>query len=136
MEPLEILHEHKLKRTACREGILSVIENSKHALSEKEIKDELAKSFDRTTFYRSFKTLIEKNIIHKIVVNNQIVKYALDNSVTKKQWHAHFYCFECDSVFCLDNIPPAEPKIPQGFVSSEIEIIIKGLCKECNISKE
>lgn len=136
MEPQEILQAHDLKRTACREGILSVIKGAEHALSEKEIKDELSGNFDRTTFYRSFKTLLEKNIIHKIVVNNQVVKYALDNSVTKKQWHAHFYCLECDSVFCLDNIPVTEPEIPQGFESSETEIIIKGYCRNCKKSKK
>lgn len=136
METQKILQVHDLKRTACREGILSVIQDSGHARSEKEIKDELTGNFDRTTFYRSFKTLLEKNIIHKIVVNNQVVKYALDNSITKKQWHAHFYCLECDSVFCLDNIPMKEPEIPPGFERNETEIIVKGLCRECKVLKK
>ena len=136
MKPQEVLQAHDLKRTACREGILSTIKDSEHALSEKEIKDGLSGNFDRTTFYRSFKTLLKKNIIHKIVVNNQVVKYALDNKITHKNKHAHFYCKKCDSVICLDNIPVTEPKIPQGFEASETEIIIKGLCRECKISKD
>lgn len=135
MKPQEVLHHHDLKRTACREGILSVMLESGHALSENEIKHELQGSFDRTTFYRSFKTLLDKSIIHKIVVDNQVVKYALDNSVTHKNKHAHFYCKKCDSVICLDTVPVQEPEIPQGFEASETEIIIKGLCSSCKNSK-
>ncbi len=135
METLDILQEHKLKRTACREGILEVMLNSGHALSENEIKDELNGNYDRTTFYRSFKTLLEKKIIHKIVVDNQVVKYALDNSVTHKNEHAHFYCKRCNSVICLDDIPIDEPEIPQGFEAYETEVIIKGVCNICKSSK-
>ena len=135
MEPLEILQAHKLKRTACREGILSMMLESGHALSENEIKEALSGHFDRTTFYRSFKTLLEKKIIHKIVVDNQRVKYALDNSITHKNKHAHFYCKKCDSVICLDDIPVDEPQVPQGFEASETEIIIKGVCPTCKNSK-
>ncbi len=135
MEPQEVLHDHDLKRTACREGILSVMLASRHALSENEIKDELNGNFDRTTFYRSFKTLLEKHIIHKIVVDNQLVKYAFDKSVTKKQHHAHFHCLECDSTICLDSITLDEPQIPEGFEANETEVIIKGLCNNCKLLK-
>ena len=135
MEPQKVLQKHNLKRTACREGILLMMINSGHALSENEIKDELSGHFDRTTFYRSFKTLLEKKIIHKIVVDNQRVKYALDNSITHKNKHAHFYCKRCDSVICLDGIPVEDPEVPKGFEASEIEIIIKGLCSNCKNSK-
>ena len=135
MKPQEVLQTHDLKRTACREGILLVMLNSGYALSENEIREELSDNFDRTTFYRSFKILLEKSIIHKIVVDNQMIKYALDNSITHKNKHAHFYCKKCDSVICLDNIPIEEPEVPQGFEASETEIIIKGVCSTCKNSK-
>ncbi len=131
MNPLEVLHIHDLKRTACREGILSIMLESQQALSENEIRNQLSENFDRTTFYRSFKTLIEKSIIHKIVVDNLVVKYALDNSLTMRRKHAHFYCLKCDSVICLDNVPYTEPEIPNGFKAIETEVIIKGFCSNC-----
>ncbi|MCG6189878.1 Fur family transcriptional regulator [Maribellus maritimus] len=135
MNPQEVLYKHNLKKTACREGILSVMLDLGHPLSENEIREELSSKFDRTTFYRSFKTLLEKRIIHKIVVDNQVVKYALDNSVTYKEKHAHFYCKKCDSVICLDDIPVNEPVVPNGFEASETEIIIKGVCSTCKNTK-
>ena len=108
---------------------------SGHAFPENEIREKLSGNYDRTTFYRSFKILLEKSIIHKIVVDNQMIKYALDNSITHKNKHAHFYCKKCDSVICLDNIPIEEPEVPQGFEASETEIIIKGVCSTCKNSK-
>ena len=71
---------------------------SGNALSENEIRDSLGGNFDRTTFYRSFKTFEEHRIIRKIVVDNQLVKFELDNSLTSKKEHAHFYCNRCKKV--------------------------------------
>jgi Fur family transcriptional regulator, ferric uptake regulator len=136
MEPQKVLHDHNLKRTGCREGIISLIMKAGEPLSENEIRDKLAGNFDRTTFYRSFKTLQESKILHKIVVDNQLVKYALDKAVTKKRDHAHFYCEECSSVRCLDSVPLEIPKMPEGFTVWETEMIIKGLCARCSTPAE
>ncbi|MCU4158337.1 transcriptional repressor [Carboxylicivirga sp. A043] len=120
-----------MKRTACRDGILEVILAAGQALSETEIRERLSGDFDRTTFYRSFKTLHEHQIIHKIVVDNQLTKYALDNSVTNKKPHAHFYCDQCQAVKCLDNIPVQNYQLPQGYTNNETEVLIKGTCCQC-----
>jgi Fur family transcriptional regulator, ferric uptake regulator len=134
MEPTKILHDRNLKRTSCREGIISVIMDADQPLSENQIRERLTGTFDRTTFYRSFKTLQESEIIHKIVVDNQLVKYALDNSFTKKRNHAHFFCEECNAVKCLDSVPVRTPPVPEGFIIWEAEMIIKGLCANCRTS--
>jgi Fur family ferric uptake transcriptional regulator len=135
MKAAEILNTYHLKRSECREGIIDVIINADQALSENEIRDRLTGNFDRTTFYRSFKTLVQHKIIHKIIVDNQLVKYALDNSVTKKQEHAHFYCFECQLVKCLDEVPIQRYRLPDDYAESETEVIIKGTCAKCKTTK-
>jgi len=135
MEPDEILNQHKLKRTSCREGILQLIINANSALSEHEIKEKLQSNYDRTTFYRSFKTLEEHGIIHKIVVDNQIIKYAIDNSVTNKKEHAHFFCNKCERVVCMDSIEIPKIHLPEGFNISNTEFILKGECETCSKSK-
>jgi len=131
MKAVEILSSHKLKRTSCREGILEVVMEANQALSENEIRERLVGNYDRTTFYRSFKTLEEHKIIHKIVVDNQLVKYAPDNSITHKDEHAHFYCNECNTVKCLDDIPVKKYTLPDGYSDTETEVIIKGTCATC-----
>lgn len=133
--PVDILSHRNLKRTSCREGIIDIIMKSDVALSENEIRDRLSGNYDRTTFYRSFKTLEENKIIHKIVADNQLVKYSMDNSVTRKKEHAHFYCFECESIRCLDDVPVKTPALPNGFSGLETEVMIKGICSDCKTRK-
>ncbi len=131
MEAYEVLNHHNLKRTSCREGILDVVMSSEEALSEEEIRSRLSGNYDRTTFYRSFKTLEENKIIHKVVVNNNLVKYAFDHSSSHESEHAHFYCVECDTVQCLDSVLITKPNLPEGYTYAETDMVIKGLCNEC-----
>lgn len=131
MKPIDLLNSRNLKRTSCREGIIEVMLSAKNALSENEIRDQLSGNYDRTTFYRSFKTLEEHKIIHKIVVDNQLVKYAPDHAILKTNEHAHFYCTHCHTVQCLVNIPIQEIALPQGYSGAETEILIKGKCSKC-----
>ncbi|MGD2035329.1 MAG: transcriptional repressor [Bacteroidales bacterium] len=131
MEAVEILNSNNLRRTSCREGIIEVVMSANQALSENEIRERSAGNFDRTTFYRSFKTLVEHKILHKIVVGNQLVKYALDNTVTHKDEHAHFYCNECRTVKCLETVPVQKFQLPDGYSENETEVLIKGTCAIC-----
>lgn len=131
MKAVDILNNHNLKRTSCREGIIELIMTANQALSENEIREQLGGNYDRTTFYRSFKTLEERKIIHKIVVDNQLVKYALDNTVTHLNEHAHFYCNECNTVKCMGNVPVQKYQLPDGYSDVETEVLIKGRCKKC-----
>lgn len=102
------------------------------ALSETEIRERLTGNYDRTTFYRSFKTLMEHKIIHKITVDNQLVKYALDRTVAAQEEHAHFYCNECNAVQCMDSIPVPKYQLPVGYSEIETDVLIKGTCAKCS----
>ncbi|MDD3664572.1 MAG: transcriptional repressor, partial [Bacteroidales bacterium] len=124
MKPIEILNQRNLKRTSCREGIIELVMNAGEALSENEIRERLQGNYDRTTFYRSFKTLEEHGILHKIVVDNLLVKYALDKTVTNLDDHAHFYCQECQTVRCLENIPVTRFQLPEGYQDVATEVLI------------
>ena len=89
-------------------------------------------TYDRTTFYRSFKTLIGNGIIHKIVVDNQLVKYALTENNSDSRNHVHFYCNQCGIVECLPDAELKTPDLPTGYRQVENELIIKGFCSLCN----
>lgn len=132
MKGKEILLKHNLKRTSCRQSIIDTIADCGHAISEDEIKQKVEATYDRTTFYRSLKTLIEKNIIHKIVVDNQVVKYALTEGETIGTDHVHFYCNTCETVMCMPDTKIKIPDLPKGYRHQETELVIKGLCNKCN----
>ena len=132
MKAQDILHKHNLVCTSCRQSIIDTIVNTGHAISEDEIKQRVEATYDRTTFYRSFKTLIENGIIHKIVVDNQLVKYALTENNEASNNHVHFYCNQCGIVECLPDAVIKSPLLPNGYRQVEAELIIKGFCNQCN----
>ena len=132
MKAYEILLKHNLAKTSCRQSIIDAISQSGHAISEEEIKQKVEATYDRTTFYRSLKTLIEKKIIHKIVVDNQVVKYALTEGKSIGKDHIHFYCNQCETVMCMPETMIKIPNLPEGYRHLESELVIKGFCKKCN----
>lgn len=127
----ELLQSHNLRKTNCRQGILDILGTSGEALTEHEIKEQLDSRHDRTTFYRTLKTLLENHIIHKIVVDNQLVKYALNPKSDIQGEHIHFYCKECDKLVCIEDPPYQQVTLPTGFKAFETEVIIKGTCQSC-----
>lgn len=136
MNAANILKAHNIKKTPGRIAIIKAIHNSNRPLSEQEIKAEMPEIYDRITFYRNMQTLTNAGIIHKIVVDNTIVKYGL-NYCEKEQHlhqneHAHFYCEDCQSVVCLKEVRIPAFHLPEGFRFTDSDIIIKGRCSTCN----
>lgn len=139
MKPVDILLRHNLRCTPCREGIIVAIQREERALSEQEIKNSLAQEYDRTTFYRSFKTLEEKGVMHKIVLKNQETRYALEHfcddeicAHTNEGEHVHFVCELCEKVECFEGEASFEPKLPVGYHIGHKEILVEGICANCN----
>jgi len=131
--PSDLLHQCDLKRTSCREGILSVIMEAGEALSEADIRDRLGSTYDRTTFYRSFRTLEEHRLLHRIAVPDQPVKYAVDWQLHDAgTGHAHHFCRSCHSVRCLDSIRLSTEQLPGSFTIEQADVVIKGVCGSCN----
>lgn len=127
----EILDTYALKNTSCRKYILSQLLKSDTALSENEIKESFPQLFDRVTFYRTLKTLEEKQVIHKIVLNDNSVKYAFNHHHEKNSAHSHFHCENCDDVICLHGNIRFEVELPKDFVKKDVYIIVEGLCSNC-----
>ena len=128
----EILNAHDLKNTGCRKFILGELLKSDTALSENEIKDPFPELFDRVTFYRTLKTLEEKDIIHRIVLNDNTVKYALNRHHHDfEEMHSHFHCEKCDDVLCLSGKTKFEAELPRDFIKREVYVVIEGLCAGC-----
>lgn len=132
MKAGEILKKNGLSKTGCRENIIELLFSSDSPLSEKEIKANLLTSYDRTTFYRSFKTLVDKRILKRIIVDAHDVRYTIGNSITGEIEHIYFYCVNCKKVVCLQDQPVPEVKLPQGFVELERKFTVRGTCSDCN----
>lgn len=131
MDAEQILRHHNLKNTGCRKYIITELLTNDTALSENEIKQSLPDLFDRVTFYRSLKTLEEKSIIHRIVLHDSTVKYALNKEAFPDKEHAHFHCMKCDSVTCVETEVKIPSALPEGYSINTVEVMYEGVCPEC-----
>jgi Fur family ferric uptake transcriptional regulator len=128
----EILRKQDLRSTACRKFIINGLLKSDRAMSENELKGDFHELFDRVTFYRSLITLEDSGIIHKIVLNDNSVKYALNSHHhNENNLHSHFHCEECDEVLCLEGKTRFEAELPHNFVSRDVFVVIEGFCADC-----
>ncbi|WP_298649503.1 transcriptional repressor [uncultured Proteiniphilum sp.] len=127
----EILHAHDLKNTGCRKYILGELLKNEAAMSENELKEFYPDLFDRVTLYRTLKTLEDRGIIHRIVLNDNTVKYALNRHHHDDKVHSHFHCEKCDEVLCLDGTTQFDAELPKGFVIKDVFVVVEGLCADC-----
>ncbi len=135
MDASKILKESNLKCTDCRSGILDALIQSDIALSEQEIKAAQGENHDRTTFYRSFKTLLEHGVLHKITIDSEAKYILTQDKEDKPEDHYHFYCLHCGKVFCMHSVPQKTLNLPEGFIAEHTDLIVKGQCAECTQSK-
>lgn len=134
MEATRILQNHKLKCTECRTGIIEVLQHADAALTENQIKDALNNKFDRTTFYRSFKTLVEKGVLHSIFLHDSTL-YMVNSGEENDQMHYHFYCSTCKKLMCIHPQKEENISLPDGFKIKQTDIMFKGVCEKCNHPK-
>ncbi len=132
----DILKNHHLRTTACRESVLSTFQNREAALSHGDLEGALkSKHFDRVTIYRTLRTFLEKGIIHK-VLDDEGTRYALckDHCVgdDHNHDHVHFKCTDCGQTNCLDNLHIPAVKLPSGYQAQEFNLLVQGLCADCS----
>ena len=138
MNATAILKLHDIKKTPGRIAIIAALQKRCCPLSENEIKEEMQENYDRITFYRNIQTLSLAGIIHKIVVDNTLVRYGLNCCETKhnhqvhRNEHAHFYCEACQAVVCLEQVRIPQFSLPEGYKSLDSDIIIRGKCEKCS----
>ena len=133
MDVVEMLRNKGLKKTAQRIMLINILQKKNIALAENDIRSEMGELYDRITFYRTIQTLIDATLIHRIVVDNKVVKYALGDVASESKNHSHFFCKKCHSVTCLENILAVEYHLPNGYQAEENEVLIKGVCGKCNV---
>jgi Fur family ferric uptake transcriptional regulator len=129
MEATRILSDRKLSITAGRMRILSVLLESSVALSEKEIRSRLQGDCDRATVYRTLKTFTEKDIVHPVITENLTTKYVIKKAPEN---HLHFKCTACDKVYCMTTVKLSSYSLPEGFVQTDTNFLVTGICKACN----
>ena len=131
----DILKRNNLSVTGSREKILGLFFDQSGALAHGDIEKRAGEKFDRVTVYRTLQTFVEKGIIHVIPTADNTIRYALCKDDCKEghhhDHHVHFVCQQCHVTYCLDDVVTPELKLPKGYVSSHIEVVAEGICRNC-----
>lgn len=130
----EILKKRKIKPTAMRILVLKELLTKNKAINLYELENNFDK-VERTTLYRTLKTFVDYNLIHKIDDGTGSVKYAIcdDNCNCKfDDLHVHFLCVKCEKTFCLKDIPIPLVKLPDNMIFETANYVIKGICEKCS----
>ena len=102
------------------------------------IKDHHA--VDRVTVYRVLEWLVNLGIAHRIAGDDRVWRFMVNAQAASAKsapsaqhgHHAHFTCQTCGQTFCLDKaMPKVDVKLPKGFRTSEIDLVVRGRCAGC-----
>jgi Fur family transcriptional regulator, ferric uptake regulator len=136
--PLKILQDHQLRITNCRKAVLHTFLDKQMALSHADLEDVLQQDFDRVTIYRTLKTFLEHDLIHKVLDDSGATKYALcfhnqtGGSHAHDHEHVHFKCEKCGKTLCIEEVSLPKVELPKGFTSKEVNLLVQGICDQCN----
>lgn len=128
-----MIRDSRARVTRARVAILAALLAAKRALTHHEIEKHLnrAHGIDRVTVYRVLEWLTRRDLAHKIAGSDCVWRFSAATEEHARQ-HAHFECSRCGSLICLDQLG-VKPhiKVPAGFHSQQIELMVKGLCDAC-----
>jgi len=134
-EILQILKRNQLSVTDSRTKILEQFLLQNGALAHADIEKKSGEHFDRVTVYRTLQTFVDKGIIHTIPTADNSIRYALCKDACSEghhqDHHVHFVCSQCGTTLCLEDIAVPDVKLPTGYESTLVEVVVNGVCKEC-----
>lgn len=131
-----ILSNAGIRVTAVRLLVLKVITEHMHggAFSLQDVMEEMVTA-DNSSVFRTLILFAEKRLLHTIDDGSGMQKYCLCTCPDHDHLHGHvhFTCTECQRTICLMDIPIPHVSLPNGFVASDTEFIIKGICPKCMV---
>lgn len=125
------------RNTRPRAAIIAILESAKGPLTVAEI-HALAQKFEPSatigiaTVYRTLGLLVDNKLAQPVVLPSGETRY---ESSGHKGHHDHFQCLNCTRVFDIDTCQlglPANVLIAGGFRVQGHELMLRGLCPDCD----
>ncbi|RPD45848.1 transcriptional repressor [Hymenobacter sediminis] len=130
-----MLAQHGLRQTPVRRGVLRLLTGSPFALTSHELEQALGADTDRITLYRTLKTFEEKGLIHRVIDNTDVIRYAACSDHCSEHAHSddhvHFKCTQCQHTYCLDHVTIPPVLLPHGFQVESRDYLLAGVCQQC-----
>ncbi|GGH74702.1 MAG: transcriptional repressor [Bacteroidetes bacterium] len=130
----DILKSHGLRSTEIRREVINQLLNVGKAITHQDMETAMPKA-DRVTLYRTLTSLQEAGIIHQVVDDETVKKYALCGGGCSQDHHhdnhVHFKCTSCGDTRCLENVVIPAVNLPKGYVMESEDLLVQGVCPEC-----
>ena len=128
-----LLEEHNIKPTANRLIVLRTLDGAGRPMSLTELENKIL-TIDKSGIFRTLSLFREQHLVHVIEDGGDGVRYELCHSHdddVDDDLHVHFYCEQCQQTYCLDHIPVPGIDLPEGFIMSSVNYMVKGICPHC-----
>ena len=122
---ITMLEEHHIKPTANRLIVLRTLDGAGRPMSLTELEYKIL-TIDKSGIFRTLSLFREQHLVHVIEDGGDGVRYELCHSHDDEvddDLHVHFYC--------LDHIPVPGIDLPEGFIMSSVNYMVKGICPHC-----
>lgn len=132
-----LLEEHNIKPTANRLIVLRTLDGAGRPMSLTELENKIL-TIDKSGIFRTLSLFREQHLVHVIEDGGDGVRYELCHSHdddVDDDLHVHFYCEQCQQTYCLDHIPVPGIDLPEGFIMSSVNYMVKGICPHCAYKK-
>ena len=132
-----LLEEHNIKPTANRLIVLRTLDGAGRPMSLTELENKIL-TIDKSGIFRTLSLFREQHLVHVIEDGGDGVRYELCHSHdddVDDDLHVHFYCEQCHQTYCLDHIPVPGIDLPEGFIMSSVNYMVKGICPHCAYKK-
>lgn len=133
MDIESLLERGGVRPTSNRILVLRAIKEGKGPMSLAELESSL-ETLDKSSIFRVLSLLLEKHIVHAVEDGRGVECYELCSGHGDDclgEIHAHFYCTCCRQVYCLDDVVAPAVPIPEGFVATSVNYMLKGICGKC-----
>lgn len=139
MDAVQFLKNHNLRNTECRRAIAQYFFDRPHiALSHQDLEQNFGSLYDRATLYRTLNSFEENHLIHKVIDESGITKFALcpehcnHTDHNHDINHIHFQCKKCEQTTCIDNAATIELNLPKKYQVEETNFLVMGICERCS----
>jgi len=138
MDSLNRLKTAGLRITDGRIAILDFFKkNPGLGMSIHDLLAQFSKELDKVTLYRTLHSFESKGLIHKVIDETGLERYALceehcHDDHGHNHEHVHFKCIRCNTIECLDETEQPKIILPKGYTKKEANFLILGECARCS----
>ena len=122
-----------IKPTAMRLLILRTMMEMKRAVSMTDLEEKLD-TVDKSTIFRTLSLFLSHHLIHGVDDGSGSLKSAVCEECCMcpvEDQHMHVYCEHCHNTYCIRSVHAPTVVLPDGFVQTGINYVIKGICADC-----